>query len=694
LIRLGFADISDTIPARALPQTQSRFDYFIWETQQMAPIYCTRGHLNAPENKFCSSCGEKLAGVAQPGSLLGGRYRIIKALGHGGFGRTYLAEDIHRFNETCVLKEFAPQVQGSYELEKAEELFAREAGVLYKLNHPQIPRFRELFRANLDEQERLFLVQDYVEGRTYRQLLEARKSQELHFSELEIRQLFVQLLPVLQYLHNIGVIHRDISPDNLILRSLDQQPVLIDFGGVKQVAAAATSAYVNPSAAETAVPLTRLGKAGYAPPEQMHQGMVSPESDLYALAVTALVLLTGKEPSELLDPTGRTQPWQQAVTLSPEMTGILTQMLALHPDDRFASAEAVLHALEQLAVVNSPIASTTTESATVEVTEFAREPLPSRVANRSKQVWLRPLWVLVPLALISGAGWWWREQLISLLPNLDSVLVQPDQPNPLAKRAEAAGVDYGFLIALTDATFYARYPDRAGQAISDSEEDAKWRERWAEIADEWLTLLPQHLSSEARKKLGSYTEADRNQWRQQINQLYVGSRSLYDLTDAQFFHLFPDQRGKDFINQPIGQVWQAMATDQIQALQDGKTLERIEFEPGAFSQQQQDSLAVGNGRVYIANLAAGQIMRLNLQAPTNSSALSIYLPRPTADLPVLLEDAADLTWIGTLPQSGYYEIVVVNTASQPIRYVLNLAVDNVTSTPIEPKQGEAPEAKN
>lgn len=657
----------------------------------MVPIYCSRGHLNAPENKFCSSCGEKLAVVAQPGSLLGGRYRIVRELGYGGFGRTYLAEDIHRFNETCVLKEFAPQVQGSYGLEKAEELFAREAGVLYKLNHPQIPRFRELFRASLNERDRLFLVQDYVEGRTYRQLLDARKSQGLCFSEIEIRQLLVQLLPVLQYLHNIGVIHRDISPDNLILRSLDQQPVLIDFGGVKQVAAAATSAYVSPNAAETAVPLTRLGKVGYAPPEQMHQGMVSPQSDLYALAVTALVLLTGKEPAELLDPTGRSHPWQQFVALSPEMTEILMQMLAIHPDDRFVAAEAVLHALEQSDFATAaPISPTT-----IEVTEFAPEPPPSRSLRLSKlTAWLTPLWVLVPLAVIAGAGWWWREELISLLPNLDSVSVQPDQPNLLERRAEAAEIDYEFLIELTDVTFYERYPDRAGQALSNSEDDAKWRNRWAEIADEWLTLLPQYLSPEARKKLGSYTKADRNQWKQQINQLYVGSRSLYDLTDAQFFHLFPDQRGKDFINQPIGQVWQAIATDQIQALQDGKTLERIEFEPGAFSQQQQDSLAVGKGRVYIANLAAGQIMRLNLQAPADSSALSIYLPRPTADLPVLLEDSSDLTWTGTLPQSGYYEIVVVNMASQPIGYVLNLAVDNVTSTPIEPKQGEAPEAKN
>jgi serine/threonine-protein kinase len=86
-------------------------------------------------------------------------------------------------------------------------------------------------------------------------------------------------------------------------------------------------------------------------------------------------------------------------------------------------------------------------------------------------------------------------------------------------------------------------------------------------------------------------------------------------------------------------------------------------------------------------------MRLNLQAPDKSSLLSIYLPRPTKAQPVLLEDSSDLTWTGTLPQSGYYEIVVVNSADQPIRYQLTLAVDNISSTPAQLKPAEAPEAK-
>ena len=114
-------------------------------------IFCPKGHENPDNNRFCQSCGERIITPIslQPistGVILGERYRITKEIGRGGFGRTYLCEDINRFNETCVLKEFAPQVQSSAVLNKAQELFEREAGVMYRFQHPQIPMFREMFR--------------------------------------------------------------------------------------------------------------------------------------------------------------------------------------------------------------------------------------------------------------------------------------------------------------------------------------------------------------------------------------------------------------------------------------------------------------------------------------------------------------------------------------------------------------------
>ena len=312
----------------------------------MTTVYCTKGHDNQDSNRFCQICGEKLNPPTPQNTLVAGkvledRYRIVQQIGQGGFGRTYLCENLTRFNEPCVLKEFAPQVQGTYALDKAKKLFEREASVLHNLAHPQIPRFRELFELKTGSQG-LFLVQDYVAGQTYRYLLAARQNQNRLFTEDEVRQLLIDTLPVLQYIHSLGVIHRDIAPDNLMLRSSDNLPVLIDFGGVKQIA-------VNveiQATGNTEVP-TCLGKVGYAPHEQMQRGTVSPNSDLYALAATCLVLLTGKEPTELIDPQSLTWNWRSVINLESNLGTLFDQMLQPNPVARFQSASEVLGALKQ-----------------------------------------------------------------------------------------------------------------------------------------------------------------------------------------------------------------------------------------------------------------------------------------------------------------------------------------------------------
>jgi serine/threonine-protein kinase len=104
-----------------------------------------------------------------------------------------------------------------------------------------------------------------------------------------------------------------------------------------------------------------------------------------------------------------------------------------------------------------------------------------------------------------------------------------------------------------------------------------------------------------------------------------------------------------------------------------------------------DRLEPGEGRVYILNLSESQLLRVNLQAPPQSTRMSIYVPSPTDELPFLLEDSRERTWSGELPQSGYYEIAIVNTQNDPLDYALDVAADNVTSTPSEPA---APEEKN
>ncbi|MEM9804185.1 MAG: serine/threonine-protein kinase [Cyanobacteria bacterium P01_D01_bin.56] len=268
------------------------------------------------------------------GTLLQNRYRVVRLLGQGGFGRTYLAKDQGRFEEECVIKEFLPVAGRDRFSSKAAQLFQREAETLYQISHPQIPQFRATF----EENQRLFLVQDHIEGLTYRDILQQRPGQA--FSETEIRAFLGQILPVLAHIHAKGIIHRDISPDNIILRRSDQRPVLIDFGVVKEVV-------TRLQTDATAVQATTVGKAGYAPSEQLQSGRAYPSSDLYALAVTVIVLLTDKEPYELFDDTSLSWNWQSHAQVSDSLATVVNKALSYRPSDRYQSVSEISRALQQ-----------------------------------------------------------------------------------------------------------------------------------------------------------------------------------------------------------------------------------------------------------------------------------------------------------------------------------------------------------
>jgi len=277
------------------------------------------------------------------GTVLQNRYRIIQILGQGGFGRTYLAEDQRRFNELCAIKELISTAMEPAAWEKAQELFHREAAILYQIEHPQVPKFRERF----EQDQRLFLVEDYVAGQTYRTLLAEKQAVGQTFTETEVFGLIQSLLPVLEHIHSRGIIHRDISPENIILRDRDGKPVLIDFGVVKELATRLQSP-------ESVMPVTSVGKLGYSPNEQVQTGGAYPSSDLYALAVSAIVLLTGKEPRDLFDENQVTWNWQQWAQVNPRFAQVLNRMLNHIPSDRYQTAADVSQALQSLQQPSAP----------------------------------------------------------------------------------------------------------------------------------------------------------------------------------------------------------------------------------------------------------------------------------------------------------------------------------------------------
>jgi len=687
-------------------------------------VYCTQGHENLPESRFCMHCGEKLSlasgnGISS-GQMLGDRYSIVRLLAQGGFGRTYLAEDTNRFRELCVLKEFAPQAQSNTILRKAAELFEREAGVLYKLQHPQIPRFRELFRVKIDDKERLFLVQDYVDGETYRSLLDERMQQGKWFSETEIVQLLRQILPVLDYIHTVGVIHRDISPENLILRASDRLPMLIDFGGVKQVVA--TVSFGKPGKGKPTA--TLLGKVGYAPPEQMRQGVVYPHSDLYALAATVLVLLTGKEPQELIDDRSLTWHWRREVNLTPMLGTILDKMLSPRPSDRYHSAQHVLHLLQQHSAAVTPVPTPMTVAVNQSPSAVAVKPaihlprpvinipkpainfsqlannfpkpainFPKPVINIPKPIINIPsvtffktkkVWFALPIGIISAYMGWlvvsgWLQFQSSLTekktPQSQKVVAtqfsaaEQRRKNQLRDRRQRMGINNRYYIALVDQVFWERYPQYQGRRLTANPEDAKIRADWDNLAAECLDWL-QSITPKTRKRLGSYSKQDRSRWQQQLYQLHLSNRALYDLTDAAFLQMFPQQRGQNFMNKPINQVWYAIAEEKLQAILNGNAYEKLDFDSEVDERQVSGKLEPGAGKTFVAELTKEQVMQLELQADPQV-LISVYSPTGKIKL---MEDSRDRTWDGNLPESGFYEFVVLSTASHKSDYQLKLII--------------------
>ncbi|MBF2050413.1 MAG: protein kinase domain-containing protein [Leptolyngbya sp. IPPAS B-1204] len=294
--------------------------------------YCLNPACSNPENSIhaerCQSCGSKL--------LLRDRYRVIQALGQGGFGATFLAKDeALPGSPYCVIKQLRPAATSPSVMQMARDLFEREANTLGKVgNHPQVPRLLDYFEANNE----FYLVQEYISGCTLQQ--EVKRSGP--FSEAGVKQFLSEVLPMLQYIHGQQVIHRDIKPANLIRRSQDRKLVLIDFGAVKD--------QVNPvrlgASEQTALTQYAIGTPGYAPPEQMAMRPVY-ASDIYALGVTCLYLLTGNSPKDMdYDPATGEILWRDQVHISDHFTDVLKKMLEVSVRHRYQNATEVLRALD------------------------------------------------------------------------------------------------------------------------------------------------------------------------------------------------------------------------------------------------------------------------------------------------------------------------------------------------------------
>ncbi len=309
--------------------------------------YCLNPSCPSPEDAaptdVCRACGASM--------LLRDRYRVIQALGQGGFGATFLAIDESLPGQpNCVIKQLRPTATAPHVLQMARELFEREARTLGQIgNHPQVPRLLDYFEAN----QEFYLVQEYVSGFTLQQIVK----RDGPLIEQEVKRFLSEVLPVLDYIHKNRVIHRDIKPANMIRRAQDGKLVLIDFGAVKH------QNQPNANASDqTAFTSYAIGTPGFAPPEQMAMRPV-PASDIYALGVTCIYLLTGRSPKDLdYDPATGELLWQKHVHINEHFITVLKKMLEVSVRHRYQSADDIFRALDLEPYLDSLANSMTTQA--------------------------------------------------------------------------------------------------------------------------------------------------------------------------------------------------------------------------------------------------------------------------------------------------------------------------------------------
>lgn len=289
---------------------------------------CYRAEDNPPGNLFCIYCGQP---IRVERSIR--QYQVLRTLGQGGMGTTYLAWDREQHNlqgidasptaSLVVLKEMNADMA---QIRKAQELFEREARALKSLNHLGIPKFFDFFV----EEDKKYLAMEMIHG----QDLEKRIVTKGPILPQQGIEWMIQTCEILEYIHSQEppLIHRDIKPANLLVRRRDNQIVVLDFGAVKEIG----------------TPLgTRIGAEGYSAPEQ-DRGQPLTQSDLYAVGATLIFVLTSQSPMQFYDNLGDGYRFhiESVPTITPQLREVIEKATQPLPGDRYQTAPELAEALK------------------------------------------------------------------------------------------------------------------------------------------------------------------------------------------------------------------------------------------------------------------------------------------------------------------------------------------------------------
>jgi serine/threonine protein kinase, bacterial len=459
---------------------------------------------------------------------------------------------------------------------------------------------------------------------------------------------------------------------------------------------------------------------------------------LYALGATTLVLLTGKEPLDLIDPQNFVWNWREHISLSPNLASILDRMLQLRPKDRFQSAQDVLLALTarnsshtpnspplpptlHSLPTQAPVAAPKAQAPTVVATLKGQQPAPATLATTKKSSkkssslmqTMGETWLAIA-AIVGAAGLGWvvamllskRTEPVRSSIDANAVAAAPaassnarsivtstvDQPVPtisnpprsefqatLPAKLASTGVDPQAYGAAVNQVFITQNP----QVKVVDTQDRQVRSQVDTIATKLGDRLTSQLSHEAIQNIGQYRAIDRAEWKLKVNSLHLSERTLIDLTDAKYRSITDYSAQKlgmgteQFLGTPIGQIYLAAMLDRVRAIQSQQALSEIVFPIGGNSGTVSGTLQPGEGKAYIASLVGGQDITVNIQADTPIN-LAIY--PPTSNLPAILTTTPTQNWSGKTSVNGYHELVLVSQSDRAIPYQLKLSASDLKPT--------------
>ncbi len=607
---------------------------------------------------------------ASTDQVIAGRYRLERRLSATERSELWRACD-QLAGEAPVALRCIPAEQPTLQTE-VRSLWPRLQGVL----HPQVPRFGEL----IEQDGALWLPREWQEGSTFAELLQGRRERQLVFGAGEVLLLLRQLLPALAVLHSQELCHGDLSPANLLRRDRDGLPVLLDFG----------PGGVTP---------------GYAPPERGRGEAPAPWMDLYSLAVVALVLLSGEEPAQLLDPTTLAWRWPVSLDALPALQEVLARLLSTAPEERFPSASAALQALQQIPMPDStgPVARAdrtvvlvpapaAAEPAlplvTAGATSPAAAPLPRTRQELKEEAAEGRLWPVVIALVVSavlGTGLGWlvlsrgRVSGPTAAPSLQLPSSLPpaevNQRQQLLNRLRALQIDRGWFLKLVDASLLAQYPERGGRLPSDSLDDAPLRKVWNQLAEDWLSRVEQ-LPLELRTRLGRFTAGD---WRRRQSALVSQGLSgavVEQLVSGSAQNLLPGRAGSEIPPEPFRQLWYAAA-------EQGLAQVRIEA----------IQARVGETTVVSASVPAGGARLFPIRLPVGSGLVLGVNGSPLMQMSVFGADGAVLEARGPLRVVNLGEVrrspvqlLVTNEGLAAALITLSLRADPAALRPVAPPE--------